>query len=87
MICLIFLLTDTFSLQLDQSEVCYLQSQNGNLYTSKYFEAQDDSSEFAPLREDVLSEISWSSEALGQGIPPNAGSYLTHNLQTNLPTL
>ena len=48
-------------------EIHYLQSQNGNLYTSRYFEfgADDDPSEFKSLREDVPSEIYWCSEALG----------------------
>ncbi len=73
--------------QPDQSEVRYLQSQNGNLYTSKYFEVQNDSSELEPLREDVPSEIAWSSEALGWRTPAYAASYLIPNLQANRPTL
>jgi len=54
------------------TEVCYLQSQNGNLYTFKYFEAQEDSSELEPIREDVPSEMAWSSEALGWRTPAYA---------------
>ncbi|KAM5535511.1 hypothetical protein V8D89_010848 [Ganoderma adspersum] len=47
-------------------EVHYLQSQNGNLFTSQYFDlsGEDDSSEFEPLRDHVPSEIPWCSEAL-----------------------
>ncbi|KAF8076394.1 cupin-like domain-containing protein [Lyophyllum atratum] len=51
-------------------EVCYLQSQNGNLYsrTGTDFEEADVSSisEFQPLRCDVPSDISWCTEALGK---------------------
>lgn len=48
-------------------EIHYLQSQNGNLYTNRYFDlnAEDDPSEFEPLRDDVPSEVHWCSEALG----------------------
>ncbi|KAH9938630.1 Clavaminate synthase-like protein [Fomitopsis serialis] len=47
-------------------EVYYLQSQNGNMFTGRYFDSTSDpdSSEFEPLREDVPSEITWCSEAL-----------------------
>ncbi|TFY56262.1 hypothetical protein EVJ58_g7747 [Rhodofomes roseus] len=47
-------------------EVYYLQSQNGNMFTGRYFDltSDPDPSEFAPLRADVPSEISWCSEAL-----------------------
>ncbi|KAH9899687.1 Clavaminate synthase-like protein [Cubamyces lactineus] len=47
-------------------EVHYLQSQNGNLFTSNYFDmtGPGDSSEFEPLREHVPSEITWCSDAL-----------------------
>ncbi|PFH52730.1 hypothetical protein AMATHDRAFT_73863 [Amanita thiersii Skay4041] len=50
----------------NQSEICYLQSQNGNLYSSTYFggQAERDPSEFEPLRKDVPPEIPWCSEAL-----------------------
>ncbi|KAF8639863.1 hypothetical protein AX17_001118 [Amanita inopinata Kibby_2008] len=50
----------------DLSEICYLQSQNGNLYDSTYFKAQtaDSQTEFEPLRGDVPSQISWCSEAV-----------------------
>ncbi len=45
----------------------YLQSQNGNLFTSRYFDmtGEDDPSEFEPLRDYLPSEIPWCSEALG----------------------
>ncbi|KIK68155.1 hypothetical protein GYMLUDRAFT_1015919 [Collybiopsis luxurians FD-317 M1] len=46
------------------TERYYLQSQNGNLYSNRFFEGQDDPSEFEPLRQDVPSEIKWCSEAL-----------------------
>ena len=51
----------------EDKEIHYLQSQNGNMFTSHYFElnADDDPSEFEPLREDVPSEVHWCSEALG----------------------
>ncbi|EED84733.1 predicted protein, partial [Postia placenta Mad-698-R] len=46
--------------------VHYLQSQNGNLYTARYYDSVGDSdpSEFEPLRGDVPSEVPWCSEAL-----------------------
>lgn len=49
------------------SDVCYLQSQNGNLYSSSDFfeEGRTSESEFQPLRRDVPSDISWCTEALG----------------------
>ena len=45
----------------------YLQSQNGNMFTNRYFDmsGEDDPSEFEPLRDHVPSEIPWCSEALG----------------------
>lgn len=49
------------------SDIVYLQSQNGNLYSSEYFTDKGQSwSEYEPLREDVPSRVSWCSEALGQ---------------------
>ncbi|TFK43526.1 Clavaminate synthase-like protein [Crucibulum laeve] len=50
------------------TDVCYLQSQNGNLFSSDYFHgnANDCPSEFEPLRSDILSEITWCSDALGR---------------------
>ncbi|KAF5370114.1 hypothetical protein D9758_001043 [Tetrapyrgos nigripes] len=48
----------------ENSETYYLQSQNGNLYSSRFFEGMDDPSEFEPLRRGVPSEISWCSQAL-----------------------
>ncbi|OSD04660.1 Clavaminate synthase-like protein [Trametes coccinea BRFM310] len=50
-----------------QAEVHYLQSQNGNLFSNRYYELRGDSedpSEFEPLREYIPSEISWCSDAL-----------------------
>ncbi|KAA1466374.1 Clavaminate synthase-like protein [Dentipellis sp. KUC8613] len=45
----------------------YLQSQNGNMYQSSFFDAPDDApSEFEPLRPDVPAEIDWCSEAFGK---------------------
>ncbi|KZT12736.1 Clavaminate synthase-like protein [Laetiporus sulphureus 93-53] len=50
------------------SEVYYLQSQNGNLFAARYFDlsGEPDPSVFEPLRRDVPSEISWCTEALGR---------------------
>lgn len=48
------------------SDIHYLQSQNGNLYSSEYFTSGDSPSEFDPLRDDVQSDVPWCSEALGQ---------------------
>ena len=42
----------------------YLQSQNGNLYSS----VENQSSQFEPLLEDVPKDIPWASEALGMKI-------------------
>ncbi|KAG2013653.1 hypothetical protein CC2G_010538 [Coprinopsis cinerea AmutBmut pab1-1] len=57
------------------SESYYLQSQNGNLFSADFLSGDftgqvDTESEFVPLQEDVPSEISWCSEALGR--PPEA---------------
>ncbi|KAI0772103.1 Clavaminate synthase-like protein [Trametes elegans] len=48
------------------SEVHYLQSQNGNLFTSRYYDLTggEDISEFEPLREYIPSEFPWCSDAL-----------------------
>jgi len=47
------------------SDIHYLQSQNGNIYTSRYFDpSAEDPSEFEPLRKDIPSEVRWCSEAL-----------------------
>ncbi|CAA7259788.1 unnamed protein product [Cyclocybe aegerita] len=49
-------------------EIRYLQSQNGNLFSSESFrqpESDKRRSEFAPLLKDVPKEIGWCSEALG----------------------
>ncbi|KAJ6613440.1 Clavaminate synthase-like protein [Mycena sp. CBHHK59/15] len=44
------------------SEIHYLQSQNGNVYSSRFFEGRPDPSEFEPLRQDIPTEIAWCSE-------------------------
>ena len=50
-------------------ETYYLQSQNGNIYSNRFFEnllgQKTEPSEFEPLRADVPSEISWCSQAFG----------------------
>ncbi|KAE9410522.1 Clavaminate synthase-like protein [Gymnopus androsaceus JB14] len=46
------------------AETFYLQSQNGNVYSSRFFQGQDDPSEFAPLRQDIPSDVKWCTEAL-----------------------
>ncbi|KAG1754044.1 cupin-like domain-containing protein [Suillus paluster] len=51
----------------DNAPTSYLQSQNGNIYSSRFFESpNDDPSEFGTLREDVPSNIPWVAEALGR---------------------
>jgi hypothetical protein len=52
---------------LDKSEVHYLQSQNGNLFSAAYFTGGEDESdcEYLPLRDDIPSGVPWCSEALG----------------------
>ncbi|KAF9075806.1 Clavaminate synthase-like protein [Rhodocollybia butyracea] len=42
----------------------YLQSQNGNVYSTRFFEGQDDPSEFEALRLYIPSEVKWCTEAL-----------------------
>lgn len=60
--------------KLTADEIHYLQSQNGNLFTTASFEPdsdpQQDVSEFEPLRTDVPNQVDWCSEALGR--PPDA---------------
>jgi len=55
-------------------ETCYLQSQNGNMYSNQFFERplsrEPELSEFELLRADVPSEISWCSQAFDR--PPDA---------------
>ncbi|KAJ4481542.1 Clavaminate synthase-like protein [Lentinula edodes] len=46
------------------AETYYLQSQNGNVYSSSFFSGQDDSSEFEPLRQGIPSDVKWCTEAL-----------------------
>ncbi|KAF9491006.1 Clavaminate synthase-like protein [Pleurotus eryngii] len=54
-----------------EGNIHYLQSQNGNLFTNKYFEGSlEDLSEFEPLRADVLAGVPWCTEALRR--PPDA---------------
>lgn len=52
------------------SEIYYLQSQNGNIYSSRYFkeDSLDSPSEFEPLRPDVPKDITWCTEAFGEWI-------------------
>ncbi|KAL0070764.1 hypothetical protein AAF712_001985 [Marasmius tenuissimus] len=47
-----------------RSETHYLQSQNGNLYSSRFYEGLNALSEYEPLRDDVPSEVPWCSDAL-----------------------
>ncbi|KAL4262044.1 Cupin-like domain 8 [Pleurotus pulmonarius] len=66
-----FLSTIHDSKRKDEGNIHYLQSQNGNLFTNKYFGgSSEDPSEFEPLRADVLAEVPWCTEALGR--PPDA---------------
>ncbi|KAG6854781.1 hypothetical protein C0991_001208 [Blastosporella zonata] len=52
----------------DDTEIRYLQSQNGNMYSSDYFDEQETQSisEFEPLRSDVPSDVAFCTEALGR---------------------
>ncbi|KAJ6515890.1 cupin-like domain-containing protein [Mycena sanguinolenta] len=50
----------------DDSNIYYLQSQNGNIYSNCFFEGAPDPSEFELLRHDIPSEIPWCSEGLGK---------------------
>ncbi|KAF8314761.1 Clavaminate synthase-like protein [Clavulina sp. PMI_390] len=50
------------------NEICYLQSQNGNLFTPK--DPSHCTNEFIPIRDDVPADIAWATEALAQ--PPDA---------------
>ncbi|KAJ7700096.1 Clavaminate synthase-like protein [Mycena rosella] len=49
-----------------RSEIYYLQSQNGNVYSNRFFEGAPDPSEFEALRPDIPSEIPWCSAAFGR---------------------
>ncbi|KAF9534321.1 Clavaminate synthase-like protein [Crepidotus variabilis] len=49
----------------DLGDIHYLQSQNGNLFSSSSDETQS-LSELSPLTKDVPQEVSWCSEALAQ---------------------
>jgi jumonji domain-containing protein 7 len=61
-----------------EGEVCYLQSQNGNMYSPTFFadEEGEDDCEFLPLRPDVPSQVSWCSEALGIPLHLNLHTWL-----------
>jgi hypothetical protein len=51
-----------------KSEVCYLQSQNGNFHSTDSLNGvldNSDISEFEPLACDVPKDISWCTKALG----------------------
>ena len=63
------------------SEVCYLQSQNGNLYSAASLNGalDTDVSEFEPFAHDVPKDISWCSEALGSIL-----SRLCYNVSTQI---
>lgn len=51
-------------LSTSDSDVLYLQSQNGNVYTDRTFEEEDDPSEFDPLRDDIPKDVPWCTEAV-----------------------
>jgi len=59
-------LLSKLSRETDDSDIYYLQSQNGNVYSSRFFGGTPDPSEFEPLRPDIPSEIPWCSEGLGK---------------------
>jgi len=62
-------LLETLKTEQESDNTCasYLQSQNGNIYSSRYFESpNDDLSEFCTLRGDVPTNIPWVTEALGR---------------------
>ena len=64
-------ITDTEGHPNDQQkgEVHYLQSQNGNLFSSRYFDMsgeEEDPSEFEVLRDYIPSDVPWCSDALGR---------------------
>ncbi|KAJ7276405.1 cupin-like domain-containing protein [Mycena haematopus] len=67
----------------DDSNIYYLQSQNGNIYSSGFFEGTSDSSEFELLRPDIPTEISWCS---GLGKSPDAVNLWigSHNSVTSI---
>jgi hypothetical protein len=57
-----------FTLASNVEDVCYLQSQDGNLFPGSYFTSgyTENDCELAKLRGDVPAEIPWCSEALGR---------------------
>ncbi|KNZ79808.1 JmjC domain-containing protein E [Termitomyces sp. J132] len=63
-----FLSNISTNLMSNNEDICYLQSQNGNLYSGDDFAGQgiQSFSEFEPLRSDVPSEIAFCTEALGR---------------------
>ena len=75
----------------NNGEVHYLQSQNGNMFTSRYFDmsGEDDPTEFEPLREYVPSEVPWCSSALGTDfcVPGSHTVTDSEHTQTRRPTL
>ncbi|KAJ7771368.1 cupin-like domain-containing protein [Mycena maculata] len=54
----------------DDSEIYYLQSQNGNVYSNQFFQGTPDPSEFEAIRADIPSEIPWCTATFGK--PPDA---------------
>ncbi|KDR83736.1 hypothetical protein GALMADRAFT_236088 [Galerina marginata CBS 339.88] len=55
--------------RIDTGEICYLQSQNGNLFSSDSSydpESDPSSSDFEPLTSDVPRDVPWCSDALGE---------------------
>jgi len=63
---------------LQTSEVHYLQSQNGNVYSST--PGTDEECEFAPLRKDIPKDVSWATEAFG--LSPDAVNIWIGNEQS-----
>ncbi|KAJ7904520.1 cupin-like domain-containing protein [Mycena olivaceomarginata] len=59
-------LLSKLSCETEDSDIYYLQSQNGNVYSSRFFQGISDPSEFEPLRPDIPTEILWCSEGLGK---------------------
>ncbi|KAF8559104.1 Clavaminate synthase-like protein [Imleria badia] len=55
---------DSDSLVSHDQQVHYLQSQDGNLYSGKFFSNGEDASEFAVLRADVPPEVNFVRDAL-----------------------
>jgi len=64
-------------------DVYYLQSQNGNLYSSNYFTSADAEGdcELVSLRGDVPAEIPWCSEALASTVVRSPSQRLRGSLE------